>query len=163
MILTWKICQIFKISKREWFSFTIWKVCQVDANDSHLQSLANQLVTIDSRYEIDYHLQSMGRAGGTRVVGGIYIDVTHFTKLYNINQLPRYAIILPMSYGVLNNNMMGVIKLGWVRLGYDIYITGGTLQFYCKHYFQLCQVFCKINLKTLKHLTNLTNDTIINT
>jgi len=38
--------------------------------------------------------------------------------------LPRYAIIPPMSYGVLNNNMMGVIKLGW---GYVIYITGGNL------------------------------------
>jgi len=29
-----------------------------------------------------------------------------------------------MSYGVLNNNMMGFIKLGW---GYVIYITGGNL------------------------------------
>ena len=60
MILTWKICQICKIYKREWFSFTIWKVCQVDANDSHLQSLADQLVRTDSRYENDYHLQSRG-------------------------------------------------------------------------------------------------------
>ena len=69
---------------------------------------------------------TVGRAGGTRVVGGIYLNVIHFTKLYNINQLPRYAVIPPMSHGVLNNNMMGVIKLGWVRLGYVIYTTGGT-------------------------------------
>ena len=90
----------------------------------------------------------------------IYLNVTHFTKFYNINQLPRYAVIPPMSHGVLNNNMMGVIKLGWVML----YIQPGrTLQFYSTHYFQLCQVFCKINLKTLKDLTNLTNDTIITT
>ena len=47
--------------------------------------------------------------------------------------------------------------------GYIVSITGGTLQFYCTHYFQLCQVIYKINLKTLKHLTNLTNDTIITT
>ena len=65
MILTWKTCQICKVSKREWFSFTLCKVWQVDANDSHLQSLADQLVTIDSRYENDYHLQSMGRVGAT--------------------------------------------------------------------------------------------------
>jgi len=32
-----------------------------------------------------------------------------------------------MSHGVLNNNMMGVIKLGWVRLGYVIYTTGENL------------------------------------
>ena len=60
----------------------------------------------------------------------IYLNVTHFTKFYNINQLPRYAVIPPMSHGVLNNNMMGVIKLGWVslkRLGYVIYTTGENL------------------------------------
>ena len=47
--------------------------------------------------------------------------------------MPRYAVIPPMSHGVLNNNMMGVIKLGWVRLGslkrlgYVIYTTGENL------------------------------------
>ena len=55
----------------------------------------------------------MGKAGAPEGVGYRNIDVTHFTKLYNINQLPRYAIIPPMSYGVLNNNMMGVVRLGW--------------------------------------------------
>ena len=56
MVLNWKICQICKIYKREWFSFTIWKVCQIDENDSHLQSLANQLVANDYSFENDYHL-----------------------------------------------------------------------------------------------------------
>ena len=41
--------------------------------------------------------------------------------------MPRYAVIPPMSHGVLNNNMMGVINLGWVRLGYVIYTTGENL------------------------------------
>ena len=72
----------------------------------------------------------MGKAGAPEGVGYRNIDVTHFTKFYNINQLPRYAVIPPMSHGVLNNNMMGVIKLGWVslkRLGYVIYTTGENL------------------------------------
>ena len=69
----------------------------------------------------------MGRAGATYPPPPIYLNVIHFTKFYNINQLPRYAVIPPMSHGVLNNNMMGVIKLGWVRLGYVIYTTGENL------------------------------------
>ena len=100
---------------------------------------------------------TVGRAGATCHPPPIYLNVIHFDRFYNINQLPGYAVIPPMSYGVLNNNMMGVIRA-------MLYIQPGrTLQFYCTHYFQLCQVFCKINLKTLKHLTNLTNDTIITT
>ncbi len=54
----------------------------------------------------------------------IYINHIHFERFYNINQIARYAIIPPMSYGVLNNNMMGVIKLD---RGYVIYITGANL------------------------------------
>ena len=57
-------------------------------------------------------------------MAGIYLNVIHFERFYNINQIARYAIISPMSYGVLNNNMMGVVRLDW---GYVIYITGENL------------------------------------
>ena len=58
------------------------------------------------------------------MVWGYVLNVIHFTKFYNINQIARYAIIPPMSYGVLNNNMMGVVRLARV---YVIYITGENL------------------------------------
>ena len=57
---------------------------------------------------------TVGRAGATRHPPPIYLNVTHFTKFYNINQLPRYAVIPPMSHGVLNNNMMGVVGLCYI-------------------------------------------------
>ena len=56
----------------------------------------------------------MGKAGAPEGVGYRNIDVTHFTKLYNINQIARYAVIPPMSHGVLNNNMMGVVGLCYI-------------------------------------------------
>jgi fatty acid desaturase len=53
---------------------------------------------------------------------------------------------------ILNKLWWGVVILGW---GYVIYITGGTLQFYCTHYFHFCQVFYEINLKRLQKLDKL--------
>ena len=54
---------------------------------------------------------TVGRAGGTYPPPPIDVNGTHFTKFYNINRIARYAVIPPMSHGVLNNNMMGVIRL----------------------------------------------------
>jgi len=44
----------------------------------------------------------------------IYLNVTHFSKLYNVNQIARCAVIPPISHGVLNNNMMGFVGLCYI-------------------------------------------------
>ena len=46
---------------------------------------------------------------------------------------------------------------------YVRYITGGRLQLYYTYTFQFCQVFCKINTKTLKVLDKLVNSVYNNT
>ena len=53
----------------------------------------------------------MGKAGAPEGVGYRNIEVTNYTKCYNINRLSGYAVITPMNHGVYNNNMMGVVEL----------------------------------------------------
>ena len=47
-------------------------------------------------------------AGGRQEVqgggGSRDINVIHFERFYNINQIARYAIISPMSYDILNKS-----------------------------------------------------------
>ena len=45
---------------------------------------------------------TVGYAGAPRPLPPIYLNVTHFERFYNINQIARYAIISPMSYDILN-------------------------------------------------------------
>ena len=94
----------------------------------------------------------MGKAGAPEGVGYRNIDVTHFTKFYNINQLPRYAIIPPMSYGVLNNNMMGVVRLD---RGYVIYITGENLTILLYTFILVLSSHLRNKVKNFKTLDKL--------